>query len=138
MASRLLRRARSQRGLTLLELMIVLVVVAILLAVVIPAYLEFRSRANDSAAAANLRAVLPALSAYKVDNDSSGGYADLTIAALAARYDSDINGWDASKRTGVTVLSKSETTYCIKSVAGGAIYYQAGPGEPIASSPACS
>ena len=138
MADTLLRRARSESGLTLLELLIVLIVMAILIAIAVPAYLKFTERANDSAAAANLRAVLPAVAAFKADNDDAGGYAQLRIATLKSTYDSGIVDWDAARGTGVTVLSKSANTYCIESVAGGSTYYQAGPGQPIVTSPACT
>ena len=138
MAEILLRRARSESGLTLLELLIVLIFMAILIAIAVPAYLKFTQRANDSAAAANLRAVLPAVAAFKADNDDTSGYAQLDIATLKSTYDNGIVGWNASNGTGVTVLSKSAETYCIESVAGGSVYYQPGPGQPIAASPSCT
>ncbi len=125
---------------TLVELLIVMIVFVVLLSVGLPAYFKLTARANDSAAAANLRAVLPAVAAYKVDHDSSGGYAAMTVGGaggLKALYDGQLVGWNAAKGAGVTVLSKSAGAYCLKSVAGGAVYYQNGPASPIVASPAC-
>ena len=132
--------ARTERGFTLVDLLIVLILIGILTAIAAPAYIKFVRRANDASAAANIRALLPAVSAYKADNDDTGGFASMTIGGPAGlkSYDKELNGWDAARGTGVTVLSKSADDYCIKSVSGGATYYQDGPGKPIAATPACS
>src|SRR5687768_6162066 len=54
-----MRRGRQERGLeegfTLIELMIVVLIIAILLAVAIPTFLGARERANDRAVQSNLR-----------------------------------------------------------------------------------
>ncbi len=46
---------RDERGFTLIELMVVVLIIAILLAIAIPTYLGARERANDRAAQSNLR-----------------------------------------------------------------------------------
>jgi type IV pilus assembly protein PilA len=48
----------EERGFTLIELMVVVLVIAILLAVAIPTFLGARERANDRAAQSNLRNAL--------------------------------------------------------------------------------
>jgi Tfp pilus assembly protein PilE len=128
---------KAEEGFTVLDLLIAVAVLGILLIVAIPAYLSFAGGANDTAAKANIRTLVPAGSVYKADNDSLGGYTAMTIERLKT-YDPDLVGWNASTGTGVTVLSASRETYCLKSVSAGATYYQSGPGAPIVSSPACS
>lgn len=84
-----LRLARDERGFTLLELMIVVIVLGILIAVAGPTYLSFKDKARKSAAAANLRNVVEALNAYANDN----------FAGASTSTDPDWNGTDA-KNTG--------------------------------------
>jgi type IV pilus assembly protein PilA len=58
------KHAQTERGFTLVDLLIVLILIGILTAIAAPAYIKFVRRANDAAAAANIRALRPAVSAY--------------------------------------------------------------------------
>ena len=49
------RQPRDEQGFTLIELMIVVLIIAILLAIAIPTFLGARERANDRAVQSNLR-----------------------------------------------------------------------------------
>src|SRR5688572_12619022 len=58
---RMLRRIRSKdAGFTLVELMVVVMIIAILMAIAIPTFLNSRKRAQDSAAKSNVRNALAA------------------------------------------------------------------------------
>jgi prepilin-type N-terminal cleavage/methylation domain-containing protein len=129
-ASSFRKGARADTGLTLIELLIVMFVLAILLALAVPAYLRFSDRAENAAAPANIRAALPAVQAYHTDH---AGYGGMTAAALRAEYDSELQG--------IEVLSANDITYCLKSFAGTAVAYMAGPDAQIVvnpSPPPCS
>ncbi len=127
MITKLRKRIESEKGFTLIEMLIVIIILGILLAIAVPAYLKFKDRANNSAAQANIRAMVPAVEAYNADNN---GYTGMTIGgsgatSLQATYDTALKGWTGS--AGVTILSKSASAYCVKSVVGNATYYKAGP-----------
>ncbi|MDH3606213.1 MAG: prepilin-type N-terminal cleavage/methylation domain-containing protein [Acidimicrobiia bacterium] len=57
-------KARNDRGFTLIELMIVVLIVAILVAIAIPTFLGQRKEAEDSAAKSNLRNALSTEKAF--------------------------------------------------------------------------
>lgn len=59
---------RDQRGFTLIELMVVVVILSILAAVVIPRVMDRPEQARISATKNNIRAIMSALDLYKLDN----------------------------------------------------------------------
>ncbi len=64
-------RRRPQDGFTLVELMVVVLIMAILLAIAIPTYLGARHRAENRAAQTNLRTADSALITYFSNNQGS-------------------------------------------------------------------
>src|SRR5579884_3265972 len=83
------RLAHNERGFTMVELLIVLIVLSILMTIAVPSYLSFKDKARKNAAASNLQNVVLALNAYANDN----------FAGAATANDPDWNGTDA-KGTG--------------------------------------
>ena len=76
---------RNEKGFTLVELMIVIIILAILTGIAVPSYMVLRTRAREAAAKAELMNIATALEMYQVDKEaypitSSG------IAALAPVY----------------------------------------------------
>jgi prepilin-type N-terminal cleavage/methylation domain-containing protein len=117
-------RLRSEQGFTLIELLVVMIILAILTAIAIPSYLSFRDRANRAAAAADLRAAVPSIEAYRADN--AGAYDGMTAAKLQASYDQGLNP------SIVFVKSAAGSSYCVQATAPDDATKQAFKNGPLA------
>ncbi len=63
-------KLRNEKGFTLIELLIVIAIIGILAAIAIPQFNQYKSRAYDSDAKANLHNVYLACKAYWADSGS--------------------------------------------------------------------
>jgi len=69
-----IREMKDQDGFTLIELMVVVLIIAILIAIAIPTFLGLRERAQNRAATSDLRNALTAAKAYYTDGDTFVGF----------------------------------------------------------------
>ncbi len=125
------RLRQEESGFTLIELLIVLVIIGILLAIAVPSYLGFKTRAEKTAAQANVRSAVPAVEAYYADNGNylfdklpTGAAAGTPIAALSA-IDQSVNA------TTLTTITAGTATYTIASTKGSCVATKAGPAAAI-------
>lgn len=72
-----LRRRRGQEGFTLIELLVVVIIIGLLAAIAIPAFLGQRNKANDAAAKSLVRNAATAMEAYFSEGNTYVG-ADAT------------------------------------------------------------
>ncbi|HTU82068.1 MAG TPA: prepilin-type N-terminal cleavage/methylation domain-containing protein, partial [Candidatus Acidoferrales bacterium] len=61
--------AGSQRGFTLIEMMIVVAIIAILASILVPNFVRARAQAQTAACEANIKEIATALELYETDND---------------------------------------------------------------------
>jgi type IV pilus assembly protein PilA len=75
-------KMQDDKGFTLIELMVVVLIIAILIAIAIPTFLGLRRRAQDRAAQSDLRNTLTNAKAFFADTED---YSTVTAAALTAQ-----------------------------------------------------
>ncbi len=69
MLKRMRERLSRDEGFTLIELMVVVLIIAVLVAIAIPSFLGFRNRAQDRSAQSDIRSAILAEKGYYTDNE---------------------------------------------------------------------
>ncbi|MFI5008679.1 MAG: type II secretion system protein, partial [Solirubrobacterales bacterium] len=72
MLYRLRQRSKDEGGFTLIELLVVILIIGILAAIAIPAFLNQKSKATDASAKTQVRTAETAMETYSTDH--SGEY----------------------------------------------------------------
>jgi type IV pilus assembly protein PilA len=110
MTSKIKTRLASEQGFTLIELLVVIIILGILVAIAVPAYLSFRGNAQDAAAKSNVRSAIPAAEGfYQVGQTYTG----MTLAGLQTQAPG------VSGNVGVVVGTATGQSYCLDDIAEG-------------------
>lgn len=115
----------DEKGLTLVELLVVITIFLVVTSIALPSYVGMRNRAADTTAKANLRGMTPALEAYRFDN---GTYRRANPRKLRRRYDKSVD-------QRIRIRRKRAASYCAQITINGRTWALRGPGgEPTRGS----
>jgi type IV pilus assembly protein PilA len=111
MLHKLRRRIQDEKGFTLIELLVVILIIGILAAIAIPAFLNQRGKAYDSTAKSQVRTMQTAMETYATDHDGTYG---ATLANLQS-IEPTLN--DVGTATPAVVAPGTGEAYVVKSTA---------------------
>jgi type IV pilus assembly protein PilA len=127
------RMAREESGFTLIELLVVMLILGILAAIAIPAFLNQREKGQDADAKAGVRTMETAAETYLTDSNT-GDYTGMDFADLAAvdaavndvpgvgagdPADPTVTVTDAGEGYEIVVTSESDNTFTLDRAATG-------------------
>ncbi len=104
MLHKLRARMQDEKGFTLIELLVVILIIGILAAIALPAFLNQRAKAQDTTAKSDVRTAQTAMETYYTDNQD---YSAATVAKLVAIEPA------LSNANGLAITSPSPTGYTI-------------------------
>ena len=140
MIQKIKTRMASEEGFTLIELLVVIIILGILVAIAVPAYLSFAGKAKTAAEESNVRSAIPAAESWYQTNSNT--YGNISGANLRLQAP----GISPHVRAGSFTTTNTDDSYCIDDTEdGGATYFHyiggavaPGPGVATITSGQCT
>ncbi|HSP71152.1 MAG TPA: type II secretion system protein [Gaiellaceae bacterium] len=121
----------SERGWSMIEVQLVLVIMGILTSLAGPSFMNFMDEAAKVAAASNVRSALPAVDAFYMDN---GTYFGMDIER-GGQLGFGLRSYDPGVKILLDPAQEDGATYCIFSKVGAFTYFKRGPEGEITEDP---
>ena len=115
MIDKIKSRMASEQGFTLIELLVVIVIIGILVAIAVPSYLSFRSKAQTAAAESNVRTAVPAAEGYYNDTGGTNPTPNSYDSISGAKLRTLVPGVAPSVKAGANAAKDG---YCIEDTIG--------------------
>jgi len=110
------RMYKKEKGFTLVELMVVIIILAVLTGIAIPSYLALRNRARIQATRSEMQNIATALEMYAADNDVYPAAGTWSADIVAGGYMNPVPTVDAWTTGLVYVLLADNAGYTLTSL----------------------